>query len=84
MPPPGVWTVSGCTARRLLVAEEGLCGTLAEEEQEEEEEAQSTLGLMVLDGFRSAASWDSVLAFQDCVEGDPGVTLQLGGCLGAW
>lgn len=73
--------MSGCTARRLLVAEEGLCGTLAEEEQEE---VQSTLGLMVLDGFRSAGSWDSVSAFQDCVEGDPGVTLQLGGCLGAW
>lgn len=59
-----------------------MCGTLAEEEQEEEE-IQSTLGLMVLDRFRSAGSWYSVTVFQDCVEGDPGVMLQEGGCLGA-
>lgn len=80
MPPPGVWAVSGCAARRLLVAQEGLCGTLAEGEQEK---VQSTLGLMVLDRFRSAGSRDWVTVFQDCAEGDPGVTLQGGECLGA-
>lgn len=55
---------------------------MAEEEQEEEV-VESTLGLIVLDRFRSAGSWDSVTVFQDCAEGDPGVTLQVGGCLGA-
>lgn len=49
--------MSGCAARRLLVAREGLCGTLAEEEQQKEE-VQLTLGLMVLDQFRSAGRWE--------------------------